>query len=103
MDQRLHLETEVVQEGGVVLAKGLLVVADLAVEAHAFKEGQIEPGLQPGPYTKAPGEFPEGLCPGVAVGHILVERSTLLFRCLVQQGIGVEFQRERSGLHQAFV
>ena len=75
-NQRFHLEAEVVEEGGVILAKCLLVIADVGVKAHPFKEGQAQPGLQPSAYTEAPGEFAEGLSWRVGEGNVLVEATT---------------------------
>ena len=103
LDQCLHLKAEVVEKRGVVLAERLLVVADVGVEAHAFKERQAQPGLQPGPHTKAPGEFAEGLGRCVGVGNRLVEFAALLFVGVVQQSIGIKFQGQGAGAQQALV
>ncbi len=102
-DQCLHLKAEVVEKRAVVLAESLLVVADVGVEADAFKEGQAQPGLQPGPYPEAPGEFAEGLGWCVGVGNLLVEFAALLFVGVVNQSVGIEFQSQGAGAQQALV
>ena len=93
-DESFDLEAQIVEKSGVIFPECLFVVADVGVEAYPFEEGQAEPGLQPGSYAKAPGEFAKSLWRCVSEGNILIELSSRLFCCIVNEGIGVEFQGE---------
>ena len=101
--QGLHLEAQVVEEGGVVLAVGLLVVAHRCVQAHALHKAQAEPGLHPQPQPQATGDFTEGLRRRVGEGHRLVEFAARLGIGVVAHQVGIKFQGQRSGFDQSLV
>ena len=48
-DQGLDFKAQVIEEGLIVLAEGLLVEAVAGEQAHAFEETEAQPGLQPCP------------------------------------------------------
>ena len=101
--QGFDLKAQVVEEGLVVLPEGLLVEAVARQQAHAFEEAQAQPGLQPSPQAKRRGEFAEGLGGERCERFAVVELTAGLPAGFVQQGIGVKFQRQRTGIHQSFV
>ena len=99
--QALHLEGEVIEEGGVALPFRPLPVAGLAEEAHPFLKEDVEPGSQPQTRTDAQGDLPEGLGRGFGIGHRLVVRAPRLPSRLVAQQIGIQLNGERPAIDQA--
>ena len=91
-ERPFHLEGEVVEQLGAVLAGGALEVAQAGVEAHPLHKAQAEPGLQPGPQTDASGDFSEAL--GGDAGAVFGGR-------LVPQQVEIELEGEGPGLEQA--
>ena len=101
--QGFDFKAQVVEEGLVVLPEGLLVEAVAGQQTHAFKEAQAQPGLQPSPQAEGRGEFAKGLgrqwCKRLAV----IELTTGLPAGFMDEGIGVKFQRQGSGIDEALV
>ena len=102
-NQSLDFKAQVVQEVGVLLAEGFLVIADAGVQADTLDKTQAQPRLQPGPQAESPGEFTEGLGRGVGERVALVEASSGLRQGAVQQGVGVELQCQWPRAQQAAV
>ncbi len=99
-DQGLHLEGQVVEEGGELLPEGLLVVAGLAQETHPLDEVEAEPGLQPQPQSDAEGALGERLGRRVGEGNGLVLTAAGLAGGPVAQEVAVDLDRQGASLQQ---
>ena len=84
-DQALHLEGQIVEKGGVVLAERALVITGLAQQADALGKEKAQPGQRPEAHPYPNSGFTKGLGRGLGEGHRLVEFATGLGRCAVAQ------------------
>ena len=96
-DSRFKLESQVIEELGVVLPVRALVIAVGGEVAHPFHDTKTQPGLHPQPGPDADDAFSEVLLGGVGVGNGLIERSAGLLVGLVVEQIALDFDRQRSG------
>ena len=98
-DQALHLEGQIVEKGGVVLAVGALVITGLAQQADPFDKVKAQPGQHPEAHPNADGRLAKGLGRRLGEGHRLVELTTGLGRCAVAQQVAVDFQGKGAGIN----
>ncbi len=99
--QGLHFEGQVVEELGKPLPVGLLVVAEVGVQADAFHHKNVQPRAQPEAQAQAHGALPKVLGGHGAIGNRLVEGTALLRPGDVAHQVHVGFQRERSAVEQS--
>ena len=95
-EQGLHLEGQVIEEGGVCIPEGLLVVAGFGEQAHPLHEVDVEPGLQPEAHAQAQGAVAEILGRGVGEGHLLVKAAPGLGLGAVVEQVGVQLKGDKT-------
>ena len=97
-DQALHLEGQIVEKGGVVLAEGALVITGLAQQADPFDKVKAQPGQHPEAQPNPDRCLAKALGRRAGEGHRLVELATGLGRCPVAHQVAVDFQGKGSGI-----
>ena len=99
-DQALHLEGQIVEEGGVVLAEGALVITGFRQQADPLLKEKAQPGQHPEAHPHPDGPLTKGLGRCAGEGHRLVELTPRLGRGVVAQQVAIDLQGEGACIHQ---